>query len=47
MAATLICLIRVLLTLTPKIKRIIIPNDWARAPVAGHNPPVERRGRWL
>src|SRR5690242_10182796 len=32
MAATLICLIRALLTLTPKIKRIIIPNDWARAP---------------
>jgi hypothetical protein len=27
MAATLICLIRALLTLTPKIKRIIIPNE--------------------
>src|SRR5689334_24512903 len=37
MAATLICLIRALLTLTPKIKRIIIPNDWPRAP-----PPAER-----
>src|SRR6476469_1966163 len=57
MAATLICLIRALLTLTPKIKRIIIPNVWARAPPApasaaspaAHPPahPMEAVAHWL
>src|SRR5690348_6543352 len=49
MAATLICLIRSLLTLTPKIKRIIIPNEWARAPPpppSGSVPCPPSRGLW-